>query len=65
MVGGVYGLLQGNEPVTKTELVSLLGEETQIPDCLANLADHPNEFYSSAGGALPDSGIICHTLIHT
>ena len=44
----------------KTELVPLSGEETQIPDCLANLANHPNEIYSSAGGALPDSGNLPH-----
>ena len=40
----------------KTEVVSISEVETEIPECMANLADHPNEIYSGAGGALPDSG---------
>ena len=38
----------------KAELVSM--SEAPIPDCLATLANHPNEIYYGAGGALPDTG---------
>ena len=40
----------------KTEIVSLTEGES-IPECLNELADHPNAILYSAGGALPDAGI--------
>ena len=39
----------------KTEIVSLT-EGKSIPECLNELADHPNAILRSAGGALPDAG---------
>ena len=45
----------------KTEIVSLTEGES-IPECLNELADHPNAILYSAGGALPDAGI---ATIHT
>ena len=39
----------------KTEIVSLTEGES-IPECLNELADHPNAILYSAGGALPDTG---------
>ena len=38
-----------------TEIVPI-SEDTQIPDCLSNLKDHPDPVENSAGGALPERG---------
>ena len=38
-----------------TEIVSLT-EDEGIPECLSELADHPNPILFAAGGALPAAG---------
>ena len=51
-----YLFVVGGSCFTKTEVVSLSENETAIPNCLSNLADHRNEVYNGAGGPLQYEG---------
>ena len=44
-----------DDTLKATEIVSLTEGES-IPECLKELADHPNENLNTAGGALPSAG---------
>ena len=50
--GGVF-----DDTLKATEIVSL-AEDEGVPECLSELADHPNEVLYAAGGALPTAGRI-------
>ena len=49
--------MRGGDPSRPkaTEIVSLTEGES-IPECLQELADHPNQNSDTAGGALPSAG---------
>ena len=51
-----YLFIVGGSCYTETEVVSLSENETAVPNCLSNLADHKNELYYSAGGPLQYEG---------
>ena len=51
-----YLFIVGGSCFTKTEVVSLSENETAVPNCLSNLADHRNEVYNGAGGVLHYEG---------
>ena len=51
-----YLFVVGGSCFTKTEVVSLSQNKTEVPNCLSNLADHGNEIYYAAGGPLQYEG---------
>ena len=55
VIGGLGGGMEGREIGHKTEIVSLT-DNMPIPGCLNSLADHPNNIFLGAGGALPEAG---------